>query len=82
MKSKGIWSNNHKFMGSSHLDLKLQTWMRNRLNPELVDCNWTALRQVVKETLRYKRQRSVEYIWRAYFGELVWMSFAAGSLLL
>lgn len=68
--SKKIWSN-HKFIGSSHLDLKLQTWMRNRLNAPLVDNNWPPLRRAVKELLRYKRQRSVDLIREAFFGETV-----------
>jgi hypothetical protein len=63
VQSKGIWSA-HKYIGNPRLDPKLKTWMRNRLvDGTIVDTpNWAALRHSVKETFRYKRQRSVELI--------------------
>ena len=69
MRSNGIWTT-HKFIGNCQLDLKLKTWMRNRLDPKLVESNWAALRRGVKETLRYKRQQSVRKIKGAHFGKL------------
>ena len=68
MKSSGIWSR-HKYVGNRQLESKLKTWMRNRLDEGLVDSNWRALRQAVKEALRSKRQRSVGMIRAAFSGE-------------
>ena len=54
--SNGFWPR-HKFLGSPHLELRLKTWMKNRLgNPRLVDAHWGSLRRAVKDTLRFKRQ--------------------------
>jgi len=79
LKSKGIWTV-HKFLGNPQLDLKVKTWMRNRIEPETVDSNWPVLRQGVKETLHYKRQKSIHSIRAAFFGKsilLLLLSFQA-----
>lgn len=68
MRSAGFWPR-HKFIGSAKLDLKLKTWMKSRLNATVVDKNWGPLRRAVKETLRYKRQHSVDLIQTVHNGE-------------
>lgn len=80
VRSKGIWSA-HKYIGNPRLDTKLKTWMRNRLQEgAIVDSpNWAALRHSVKETLRYKRQRSVHLI-RTVFMSKYFRCFLFGSL--
>lgn len=65
--SKGFWSV-HKFIGSQTLDMKLTTWMKQRLNDRLVDDNRAALRRAVMEALRYKRQESIRSIKTTFFG--------------
>ena len=67
--SDGFWSA-HKFIGSESLELKLRTWMKWRIDAETVDKNWPALRRAVKESLRYKRQLCVGYIYDAFIREL------------
>lgn len=68
LKSTGFWSK-HKFIGDPQLNFKIKTWMNNHLDPSLVDANWVPLRQAVKETLHYKRHRSLLLIKKAFFGE-------------
>lgn len=67
--SKGFWCK-HKFLGSNALDLKLKTWMKQKLfSEDMVDNNWKGLRRAVKEAMRYRRQKVVEAIKKAYMGQ-------------
>ena len=69
--SDGFWSR-HKFLGSARLELRVRTWMKNKLNnPDLVDMNWCPLRMAVKETLRYKRQCATMAASKKFIGESV-----------
>ena len=66
--SKDFWAN-HKYLGSTSLDLKIQAWLKHRVEQTLLEDNWILLRRGVKEALRYKRQQSAEFIRSTFFGE-------------
>ena len=78
VQSKDFWSN-HKYLGSTSLDVKVQAWMKQRIKQQLVEDNWILLRRAVKEALRYKRQESVEFIRSTYFGACVMVSHLSSS---
>ena len=78
LHSKGFWSAN-KYLGSPNLGIKVKKWMGLRVTSEkIVEKNWTVLRRVVKEALRYRRQNCVSGIQQAFTGAY---DFARSSLL-
>lgn len=68
LQSSGFWAR-HKFIGHPRLDLKIVTWLKNRIPSQLVDKHCHLLRRGVKEALKFRRQHSVRLIKEAYFGE-------------
>lgn len=70
VRSSALWAN-HKFIGNPTQELQMKAWVRGRLHkPGVVDSpNWISLRHAVKETLRYRRQRCIEMIGKAFHGE-------------
>ena len=65
-----IWSR-HKFIGTPALDLLLKTWMKvqRKMDPKIVEENWSQLRRTAKETFRQRRENCIEDIKRTFFGE-------------
>jgi len=71
VQSKDFWSL-HKYLGSTTLDRKIQTWMKQKILPHrLVEDHWIYLRRGVKEAIRFKRQECIQFIRSAFFGELL-----------
>ena len=67
--SETFFSSN-KFIGSNKLDLKLKKWMTMKTPYHLVSLNWSSLRFAAKLAVRYRRQLAVDWIERAYIGEI------------
>lgn len=59
LRSEGFFSN-HKYLGSTRLEGRLMAWAKFRLKASTVDTHWKAIRQAVKETLRFMRQQCVD----------------------
>ena len=68
VQSKDFWAN-HKYLGSTSLDRKVQAWMKIRIKPPLVDKYWIFLRKAVKEAIRFKRQECIEFVRSTFYGE-------------
>lgn len=64
----GFWSRN-KYIGDACMEIKLKTWMRQKIDTDTVKLYWHPLRRAVKEAIRYKRYLVVSNMQSQYYGK-------------